>query len=335
MSYLYITEPGTKIQIKDRQIIAEKTDGLKIMLPIEKLESLIIIGNSWMNAGCAVELLERGIPVTYLSSRGRFFGRLESTRHINIERQREQFRCGDDEKFRLSMAVKFISGKIHNQIVILRRFSRTRDKYKTEEIVDFMKKIKEKIETASSIEQIMGYEGTASRKYFEGLSFLIKREFHFNGRTRMPPKDPFNSLLSFGYTLLLYEAYTAVLNKGLHPYAGIMHKDRQGHPALASDLIEEWRPVIVDSLSFSLLEKRTFKKEDFIENEEKGGVYLNKNQTKRFIKEFERKLRTEARYIESIEGRMSFRRALQHQAGMLVKAIEKRDPSLYNPVKVR
>jgi CRISPR-associated protein Cas1 len=198
-----------------------------------------------------------------------------------------------------------------------------------------MKKIKEKIETASSIEQIMGYEGTASRKYFEGLSFLIKREFHFNGRTRMPPKDPFNSLLSFGYTLLLYEAYTAVLNKGLHPYAGIMHKDRQGHPALASDLIEEWRPVIVDSLSFSLLEKRTFKKEDFIENEEKGGVYLNKNQTKRFIKEFERKLRTEARYIESIEGRMSFRRALQHQAGMLVKAIEKRDPSLYNPVKVR
>ncbi|QSQ08589.1 CRISPR-associated endonuclease Cas1 [Koleobacter methoxysyntrophicus] len=335
MSYLYVTEPGTRIQIKDRQIIAEKKDGLKIMLPIEKLEGLIIVGNSWMNAGCAVELLERGIPVTYLSSRGRFFGRLESTRHINIERQREQFRCGDDAKFCLSMAIKFISGKIHNQIVVLRRFSRNRDRQKTEEIVEFIKKIKEKTETASSIEQIMGYEGTASKKYFEGLSLLIDREFRFNGRTRMPPRDPFNSLLSFGYTLLLYEAYTAVVNKGLHPYAGIMHKDRQGHPALASDLIEEWRPIIVDSLSFSLLEKGTFKKEDFIKNEKNGGVYLDKNQTKKFIKEFEKKLRTEAGYLENIKGRMSFRRALQHQTGMLAKAIENRETSFYNPVKIR
>jgi CRISPR-associated protein Cas1 len=151
----------------------------------------------------------------------------------------------------------------------------------------------------------------------------------------MPPKDPVNSLLSFGYTLLLYEIYTAIVNKGLHPYAAFLHKDRKGHPSLASDLIEEWRAVIVDSLVLKLFRKGSFIRDDFITKEKTGGVYLCRNKVKKFISEFETKLNTEVRYASISGSRMSFRRTIAYQANSLAKAIDSENPTLYYPIKVR
>jgi CRISPR-associated protein Cas1 len=109
---------------------------------------------------------------------------------------------------------------------------------------------------------ILGYEGASAKKYLKLWHCFQKRNLHSKGN-RMPPRDPFNSLLSLGHTLLMYEIYTAVVNKGLHPSAGFLHQDKHGHPALVSDLMEEWRPVIVDSLVTSILNRRYFKASRF------------------------------------------------------------------------
>lgn len=335
MSFLYVTEPDCKIYFKDNQIVMEGQKGLFTKLPIEVLEGIILIGNANLTSSCQRELLKRGLPVTYLAANGQYYGRLESTRHVNIERQRCQFRLGEDESFCLEFARKIIESKIHNQMVVLRRCNRDQQNEAVKEDLYEMTLIQKKIFSASTIPQLMGYEGNCARLYFQGLSKLINPRFAFQGRNKQPPKDAFNSLLSFGYTLLLYDIYGAVVSKGLHPYAGFMHKDKHGHPALASDLIEEWRAVIVDALVMSLLNQNIFSVEDFVKADVNGGVYLSREASKLFLKEYQKKLRVQTSYIGADTEKMSFRGAIQYQVNALTKAVEQHDLQYYRPFRIR
>lgn len=335
MSFLYVTEPDCKVYFHENQIVMEDSNGLKTMLPIEILEGVTLIGNANVSSSCQRELLRRGLPVTYLATNGQYYGRLESTRHINIERQRCQFRLGDDTVFCLAFARKIIEAKTHNQIVILRRYNRDKAKESVKNYLHDMELVQKKVTSANSLEQLMGYEGNCAKLYFKGLSQLVHPDFPFSGRNKQPPRDPFNSLLSFGYTLLLYDMYGAIVNKGLHPYAGFLHQDRRGHPALGSDLIEEWRAVIVDALVMSLLNQGTFSPEDFTQADETGGVYLNKQASKIFLKEYQKKLRVQTSYLGTTVEKMSFRGAMQYQVNALTKAIEQNDLELYQPFRIR
>ncbi|WP_027366214.1 CRISPR-associated endonuclease Cas1 [Desulfotruncus alcoholivorax] len=335
MSFLYVCEPDTRIRIEEGRIIAEKSGGLVVGIPMELLERVVLMGSAQMTASCSAELLKKGIPVTFLSKTGVFYGRLESTKHVNITRQREQFRAGEDEDFCVKFSAGIVAAKIHNQVVILRRYNRHIKKAAVDEHIYQMSLLENAVSEAKAIPQIMGYEGAASRHYFSALSMMVNKNFSFSGRNRMPPLDPFNSLLSLGYTLLLYETYTALVNKGLHPYAGLMHQDRQGHPALASDLMEEWRPVIVDSLVMSIVQGGSLVADDFNKDEETGAVLLKKNTLRKFVKYFEQKIRSEANYLNQVNYRMSYRRAIQYQAGVLANCIENRDITIYHPVRLR
>jgi CRISPR-associated endonuclease Cas1 len=127
MSFMYVCDYKARIYIEKGKLVVESKNNLKRMLPLEQLEGLVIFGNASVSTGCFSQLLRMGIPVTFLSHTGMFFGRLESTKHINIERQRKQFKLGEDEEFCLSFSKKIIKSKIHNQSVILRRYNRHRD----------------------------------------------------------------------------------------------------------------------------------------------------------------------------------------------------------------
>jgi len=310
-------------------------DDLEASIPLEQLDGLVIFGNARVSTGTFATLLTMGIPTTFLSSIGQFFGRLESTRHVDIFRQRRQFQLGEDEKFSREFARRVLSVKINNQIVILRRYNRYRNVYGVKVTINKLLGLKEGLENAESLSSMLGFEGNAAKLYYNGLSQLVNENFKFQGRTRMPPRDPFNAMLSLGYTLLLYEIYTAVVNKGLNPYAGFIHKDKHGHPALASDLIEEWRTIIVDSLVMNLVEKNILTHNDFFYDDQGGGVYLHKKSLKTFVKEFEKKIMTEADYLIKIGSRMSFRRAIAHQVNDLCLAIESGNALDYEPVKLR
>lgn len=333
MSYLYITEDGATLSVSGGYYVVNYRDGLVHKIPSETLESVCLFGNVTVTAPCVKKLLENGIPVSYFSKNGAYFGRLGSTRHCNIFRLKKQIYLSDDDEFSMNFSRKIISAKISNQTVILRRYARHSESDISEE-TGMMKNCLSKIEGCRETEELMGYEGTAARYYFKALSKLADPGFAFEGRNRMPPRDPFNSMLSLGYTLLMYEIYGEIENRGLSPYAGFMHKDRERHPSLASDLMEEWRPVIVDSVVMSLVNGREISADEFTADEETGGVYLTKAGMKTFIKKFESKLRSETGYLVS-DSRMSFRRALWHQVNTLAEAVEKADPGCYDPVMIR
>jgi CRISPR-associated protein Cas1 len=192
-----------------------------------------------------------------------------------------------------------------------------------------------KMKDCSGVEQLMGYEGTAAKYYFQGLAKLVEPEFYFRGRNRRPPKDEFNSLLSLGYSIVMNEIYGKIQAKGLNPYFGFIHQDREKHPTLASDLMEEWRAVIVDSVVMSLLNGHEMDKTHFRREDEEPGVFLTNDGMKIFLNKMNSKLNTYCRYLDYIEYEVSFRRAMELQVGQLAKATEQGDAGLYVPMRIR
>lgn len=336
MTSLYLTEEGTHLTLKDNRIVIKKSSDTLKEVSLEKVDNIILIGNISITSPLSIELLEREIPVNWLSSTGKFYGRLEPTTRVNITRQREQFRCADNNEFSLELAKSFIIGKVKNCQVVLRRYNRNSFDNDVSENIEELKRYVIKISEAETVEQLLGYEGNSAKLYFKSLGKMVKEEFKFDKRTRRPPKDKFNCLLSLGYTLLLYEIYTAIINKGLHPYCSFLHKIRNGHPALASDLIEEWRPTIVDSLVMNLVQTKIITSEHFLpQDEATGGVFLTKDGLKIFIKKFEERLKQLNSYLTYVDYPLSFRESLQFQVGALVKSIEEKDTSIYRAVLIR
>ena len=333
MAYLYITESGTQIGINDNYVTAKHKDGLISKIPLETLESISIFGKSQITTQCVQECLCRGIPVSYYSKGGSYFGRLQSTGHINVKRQRIQAGIIDTE-FALDMAKKIIRSKMHNQSVVMQRYGKSRN-IDTSQSYTQMKILMKKIFDCKSVNQLMGYEGNAAKIYFHELSKLVEPEFIFDGRSRRPPRDAFNSMLSLGYSIVMNEFYGKIENKGLNPYFGFIHQDREQHPTLASDLMEEWRAVIVDSLVMSLVNGHEILMEHFSQDIDEPGVFLTKDGMKIFIKKMEDKMRKDTRYLDYVDYPVSFRRAMEMQAASFAKAMEESDAELYHPIWIR
>jgi len=336
LSFLYVYERAARIGVQNNCVVIEsEKENLKRTLPIEGVESIIIFGDASLSTSSVKHFMERDINLTWLSSKGKFYGRLESTKNVNIFRQRKQFSCGEDKEFCLTLSRSITMAKVKNQITILRRYQRNRKSNKAQKSIDAMKKLLPIMESADSKEQLMGHEGMAARSYFSGLADLVDSDFTFSGRNRQPPRDPFNSLLSFAYTLLMYDVYTAVVNRGLNPYASFLHSIRRGHPALCSDLMEEWRAVLADSLAFYVVNRGIINKSDFNKPNDEGGVYLDTKASKTFIAEYEKKVRGRSQYLNYVDYSVSFRRAIDMQCQRLARAIEEDDPKIYQPVVIR
>lgn len=333
MSYLYIVDDSAVMNVNGGYFIVTYKDSSVHKIPSETLESVSLFGNIQITTQCMKKLLEMGIPVSFFSKNGSYFGKLESTRHVNVFRLKKQLALTEDKDFSSKLAQRIITAKINNQTVLLRRYARHKNININDEIF-YMNDCKKKIAGCIERDEIMGYEGTAAKHYFKGLAKVIEPSFSFKGRNRMPPRDPFNSMLSLGYTIMMYEIYGEIENKGLSPYGGFIHADRERHPTLASDLMEEWRAVIVDSVVMSLCNGKEISCDEFVTDEETGGIFLTKAGMRIFLKKLEEKLRGETGYLESTY-RMSYRGAFRHQVNVLVQAIEESDPYLYEPIVIR
>lgn len=275
MSYLYVCEQGATIGITENRFQVKYKDGMVKSIPAETLEVIEVFGKVQITTQCMTECLKRGVNILFYSTKGAYFGRLISTNHVNVQRQRIQAKVTEDEQFRLNFSKRIINAKIRNQIVILRRYARNRENDIQRAVIE-MQNMYRKLETAQHIEQVMGYEGTAAKIYFRELGKLIDPAFAFTGRNRRPPRDPFNSLISLGYAIILNELYGKIEGKGLNPYFGVMHSDREKHPTLASDLMEEWRAVLIDSIALGMLNGHELVREDFYSGTDQPGVFLEK-----------------------------------------------------------
>lgn len=333
MGLLYVNENGTQIGVEENQCIVRYKDGMKRSIPIESLEGITIMGQSQMTTKCTEECMKRGIPVSYFSKGGTYFGRLMSTSHINVVRQRKQCMLYDTV-FAVELGRKILIAKIKNQSVVLRRYEKSREQNLLEE-QKMLNICREKIGSAKRIEEMIGFEGQAARYYFQGLSKCIEDSFSFHGRSRRPPQDEFNSMISLGYSVLMNEIYCKIEMKGLNPYFGFIHRDAEKHPTLASDMMEEWRAVIVDATALSMINGHEIRKNDFVSNLDQPGVYLTKNGLKIYLNKLERKFQTEIRYLKYVDYAVSFRRGILLQMEQLAKAIEEGDATIYEPITIR
>lgn len=331
MSYVYITEDGARIQKKGGKFLVGRNLEILFEIPEELLDGLVLIGSVQVSSQAMISLLQLGIPVTWISGTGKFFGRLESTSHVQVFKQQKQVVLQDSPLF-LELSRKIVLAKIHNQITILRQYNRRAKSAVVSNDIEFICRIRKDIHKAANKEELMGYEGIIARIYFHALGQLVPEEFAFSKRTRQPPLDPFNTMLSFGYTLLMYDIYTAISNQGLHPYFGFLHALKNHHPALASDLMEEWRPVIVDSMALSLIHHHEITAEHFQRSEEQEGIFLTREGRSLFIKAYEKKLHTSNQYVD---GKQSFRKSLETQAQRFGRALMEEDAELYYPVYIR
>lgn len=196
MSYLYVPENGAIMNINGGYFEVSYKNGMIQKIPKETLESVALFGNISLTTPCVRELLKRGIPVSYFSTGGAYYGRLESTSHKNISRLKRQIFSSEDNNFSSELAKNIIKAKINNQLVLLRRYSRNTNISLQSELTA-IKILKDKISQSSSLNELIGYEGNAARQYFSALSKIIKPEFAFNVRNRMPPKDPFTVFASY------------------------------------------------------------------------------------------------------------------------------------------
>ena len=170
-------------------------------IPAETLEVIEIFGKIQITTQCITECLKRGVNILFYSTKGAY-----STNHVNVQRQRLQAAVTEDEQFKLDFSKRIINAKIRNQIVILRRYARNQEADIQRAVIE-MQNMYQKLDMAQSIEQVMGFEGTAAKIYFGELGKLIDPAFAFTGRNRRPPRDPFNSLISLGYSIILNELY--------------------------------------------------------------------------------------------------------------------------------
>ena len=284
MSLLYINENGATIGIEGNYCTVKQKDESKRLFPIESLDGITIMGQSQMTTQCSEECMQRGIPVSYFSKGGKYFGRLISTGHVNVERQRKQCALYDTD-FAVMLAIKILSAKIKNQSVVLRRYEKSKG-INLEEEQKMLSICRNKILTCDKIEEMIGFEGQAAKYYFRGLSACIDDNFTFQGRNKRPPVDNVNALLSFVYTLLTNMITSALETVGLDPYMGYLHTERPGRASLALDLIEELRPIFADRFVLSLINKKIVSAKDF-KKKENGAVLLTDDARKRVITEWQ------------------------------------------------
>ena len=332
MSWLYLTEVGAKLGMKEGHYVISRGEENIAEIPAEIVEGITLIDKVQVSSKIIVDCLERNVPVTWLSTEGQFFGRLESTSNRDILQVKAQFEALENYAFRLDLSRMVVFRKIYNQRTILRNYNRRAKSTDVRSIYEKIGILMGKIRSAGSVDEIMGYEGAVSRLYFKALNVFLPREFQFERRTRRPPRDYFNSMLSFGYTLLLYDFYNAIVNSNMNPYIGFLHTLHKGHPALASDLMEPWRAAVVDSFCLAMVTHHEIDDTYFIKNDDNGGVYLNRVGRRIFLKAYERKMRSMNSYFN---GKYSWRHTVQMECDSYRQAIHKKDPILLRAMVIR
>jgi CRISPR-associated protein Cas1 len=275
------------------------------------VSQVIIFGNVGITPATVSFLLGRGIDVAFLTKQGRYKGRLQPEFSKKVSLRQQQFARAADEAFCLEVAKAIVAGKIANaRTLCLRQHRALRDK-KIEGVIRRLERAMRKVAKVNSIEAVRGQEGAAGAAYYEAFGRMIRGEgFSFEKRTKRPPKDPVNALLSLGYTLLHNNVYAMVNVVGLDPYQGFFHAARHGHPTLASDLSEEFRAIIVDSVVLSVVNKGMLKPGDF--RPSKGGIYLSKEGLKKFVEQYEGRMNTQVMHPHFGE-RMSYMQCIERQ----------------------
>lgn len=293
MTTLYVTEQGAYLRVRHGQFQVFHERELRIAVPANSVTFVVLFGACNTSFGATRLALQRRIPILYLSNKGRYFGRLQTTGQAKLEYLVAQVEKSKDEDFIRRQAQNIIVGKLHNSRKMLLRLNRRRKTEVATKALKEMSVIMKQVPNAETVESMLGYEGQGANLYFRAYGSLLKGPFVFEKRTRRPPTDPTNSLLSLGYTLLSQNVHAMTEAAGLHTHFGNLHVPRSNRPSLVCDLVEEFRSQVVDSLVAYLINSDIYTEEDFTPPDARGGVYLHPDGLRRFLKHWEEKLQSQ------------------------------------------
>jgi len=317
---LYVQEPGSSVGKRAEHLVV-KLHGKEISrVPMHAVRQVVVFGNVQVSTQALHTLLENEIGISYLTGYGKFIGSFQPAPAKNVGLREAQYRRFADSSECLMLAKAVVRAKLGNQRTLLMRSLRSGDDRGSDEpaahaLADLIRKA----DDATSLESLLGLEGQGAALYFGEFSRFLKPQtlgkgFDFTTRNRRPPKDPVNALLSFAYALLTKDCFAAVCTVGFDPYKGFFHRNRHGKPSLALDLLEEFRPVIADSVVLTLLNNEMLGRGDFMTW--KDGCQLTETGRRAFFSAYEQRKATVVTH--PVYGyRMSYSRMMEVQARML------------------
>ncbi len=295
LNTLYVTNPEAYLTKDGENIVVRLEDKEAFRTPVHYLEGIVMFSHLGASPAALGLCLERGISVSYLSPYGKHLANINGLPQGNVLLRRKQYRLADGSVESAKLAGFFVIGKLVGCRTVLRRFvSDHRGTIETNDVDAACKLLARNIVRISGnddLDVIRGIEGESARAYFSVFDKLVinqKKHFYMRERSRRPPKDNVNVLLSYFYTLLLHETKSALVTAGLDPYVGFLHRDRPGRLGLALDLMEEFRPYIADRLVLNLINRQQVTAGDFIEKES-GGVILKDDGRKRIIEAWQKR----------------------------------------------
>ena len=281
---LYVSEQGCYVSLQQESLLVKKKDTVQAQVQLPLLEQILIFGQSQVSVAVIRACLRRDIPIIFLSRMGYCYGRL-----LPIERgyrQLSRYQQQLSRVQRLVIAREIVVGKLKNSRVILQRQQRRRGLETTALAIQNLDYLTKQAAQADSIEKLMGYEGAGASMYFSAFGdCLTNPDFVFLARSRRPPGNPVNAMLSFGYQVLWNHLLALIDLQGLDPYQASLHEGTERHAALASDLVEEFRAPIVDSLVLYLVNRGVVDAQSDFEYAN-GGCYLNNSGRKKYLSAF-------------------------------------------------
>lgn len=282
LNTLYVTTQGAYLSKDGETVLVRVEKETKLRVPIHTLSGIVCFGQ----VSCSPPLMgfcaEKNVGLSYLTEHGAFLARVQGPVNGNVLLRREQYRRADLPEQSAGLARTVVQAKLANCRTVLLRA--VREYGENPQITEATGRLARNIQVldngngaAASVDAVRGIEGDGARNYFQVFDHLIttaKEHFFFRERSRRPPLDNVNALLSFLYTLLVHDIVGALEAVGLDPAVGFLHRDRPGRPGLALDLMEELRPVLADRLALSLINRRQIH-EDGFEKSEAGGVVMD------------------------------------------------------------
>jgi CRISPR-associated protein Cas1 len=281
LNTLFVTTQGSYLSKQGDTVVVSQEQEVKLRVPIHNLGSVVCFGN----VGCSPFLMgfcgEQNVTLSFLSENGRFLARVHGPVSGNVLLRKEQYRRSDSPAGSALVARSLITAKLANSRIVLQRAQRDREDLQHSPAIgkalDGLWELIQAVKDETDLDRIRGIEGTGASAYFSVFDLLIsasKEQFFFKERSRRPPLDNMNALLSFLYTLLVHDVESALEAVGLDPAVGFLHRDRPGRPSLALDLMEEFRAYLADRLALSLVNRQQVKPEGFTKTES-GAVTMD------------------------------------------------------------
>ena len=280
LNTLYVTQPDAYLSCDGENVLVRIDNETRFRMPIHNLEGIVCFGFAGASPGLMYLCCERGVTLSFLTSYGKFMGRVTGSVSGNVLLRRTQYPWADNPEICLNISRRFILAKIMNSRAVLHRAMRDHSNRmpldKFDRAIHHLLSSAKNLEQASDTDMIRGIEGEAAGYYFSCFDHMIlsnKEFFHFTERNRRPPLDRVNALLSFLYTLLSHEVEAALESVGLDPQVGFLHKDRSGRASLALDMMEELRAYFVDRLTLTLINRQQITPNGFIEKRKSCSYY--------------------------------------------------------------